>query len=125
MSNILRLIVVLAATFSMSASAEEASLQMEINYLLDKIKTTQCVFNRNGSRHQGAEAVAHIQRKYDYYRDDIDSAEDFIRLSASKSTVTRRAYTIECAGSEAMKSEQWLLQHLHKYRSAAPPAETF
>jgi len=42
------------------------------------------------------EAVAHIQRKYDYYRDNINSAENFIRLSASKSTVTRRAYTIEC-----------------------------
>lgn len=89
----------------------------EINYLLQKVKTTECVFNRNGSRHQGDEAVKHIQRKYDYYYDDINTAEDFIHLSASKSTVTRRAYTIECSGIEAQKSEQWLLDHLHKYRA--------
>lgn len=89
----------------------------EIEYLLQQIKTTECTFNRNGSRHQGAEAVVHIQRKYDYYYDDIDTAEDFIRLSASKSTVTRRAYTIECQGANAQKSEEWLLQKLQVYRA--------
>lgn len=97
-----------------------AAEKLEIDYLLRQIETSECVFNRNGSRHQGAEAVAHIQRKYDYYYDDIDNAEDFIRLSASKSTVTRRAYTIECPDLDTQTSQQWLLQKLHSYRTQAP-----
>lgn len=121
MKSILKLVLasVVSIPLSLYAEAAESSLDSEISYLLEKIETTECTFNRNGSRHQGAEAVAHIQRKYDYYRDDIDSAEDFIRLSASKSTMTRRAYTIECQGLEPMKSEQWLLQHLQDYRSTS------
>lgn len=118
MKSILKLMLLstLLMPFGLNAAEEEPSLQLEINYLLQQIETTGCVFNRNGSRHQGAEAVAHIQRKYDYYRDDINSAEDFIRLSASKSTVTRRAYTIECQDQESIKSEQWLLMLLQEYR---------
>ena len=82
-------------SFSLTAAAV-SSLELEINYLLRQVETTECTFNRNGSRHKGTEAVAHIQRKYDYFKDDIKTAEDFIRTSASKSTMTRRAYTIEC-----------------------------
>lgn len=119
MNILLQVVLVLSVVAPVSLSATESSLDSEINYLLEQIETTECTFNRNGSRHQGAEAVAHIQRKYDYYRDDIDSAEDFIRLSASKSAMTRRAYTIECQGLEPMKSEQWLLQHLQDYRSTS------
>lgn len=111
------LMAMMLLSFSQGLSAsQEASTTAEINYLLQQIELTECTFNRNGSRHQGAEAVAHIQRKYDYYYDDIESAEDFIRLSASKSTVTRRAYTIECSGGEVQSSEQWLLQRLQDYR---------
>lgn len=104
---------------SVSVQAEQMSdrTDAEIRYLLNQIATTDCVFNRNGSRHQGDEAVAHIQRKYDYFKDDIASAEDFIDKSASRSTISRRAYTIECAGLESVESEQWLLQKLSDYRS--------
>jgi len=93
-----------------------AQLDAEINYLLRQVETTECTFNRNGSRHKGAAAVAHIQRKYDYFKDDIKTAEDFIRTSASKSTMTRRAYTIECPEQSPVTAESWLLEQLAKYR---------
>ena len=69
-------ILALVAVVPFSLNAAESSLQSEIHYLLQQIETTDCVFNRNGSRHQGAEAVAHIQRKYDYFEDEIETAED-------------------------------------------------
>ena len=103
---------------SLGMTVNANQLDAEIDYLLNEISTTECTFNRNGSRHQGTEAVAHIQRKYDYYEDDIGTAEDFIRLSASKSTVTRRVYTIECPGVEPIQSQQWLLLRLAEFRAA-------
>jgi len=112
-----RAILLLSVGFQVNAEPQ-GQADVEIHYLLQQIETTDCIFNRNGSRHQGAEAVAHIQRKYDYYRDDINSAEDFIRLSASKSTVTRRTYTIECVGVAPVKSQQWLLLRLADFRTA-------
>jgi|TARA_B110000116_G_C16793765_1_gene565370 hypothetical protein len=114
------LLLLFLLTLASSANAEQAQaverVDAEINYLLRQVKTTECAFNRNGSRHKGAAAVAHIQRKYDYYEDDIETAEDFIRLSASKSTMTRRAYTIECPEQSPVTSASWLLEQLAKYR---------
>ena len=117
MKTLLMLLLTLVAitSFSLSAAAV-SSLELEINYLLRQVETTECTFNRNGSRHKGAEAAAHIQRKYDYFKDDIKTAEDFIRTSATKSTMTRRAYTIECPQQSPVTSESWLLVQLAKYR---------
>ena len=117
MKTLLMLLLTLMSftSFSLTAAAV-SSLELEINYLLRQVETTECTFNRNGSRHKGTEAVAHIQRKYDYFKDDIKTAEDFIRTSASKSTMTRRAYTIECPHQSPVTSESWLLGQLAKYR---------
>jgi hypothetical protein len=57
-----------------------------------------------------------IKKKYDYFKNDISSAEDFIRLSATKSTMSGSKYYIKCAGSPKMESGVWLLQELEKYR---------
>lgn len=114
------LVLLLIAVNTKTVHAESAELtasELEIQYLLQMVANTPCIFNRNGSRHSGPEAVAHIQRKYDYFKDDIETAEDFIRTSASRSTMSRKAYTIECAGEPVIESEVWLLQSLQNYRN--------
>ena len=95
--------------------AEEVH-EKEILYLLNTVKTTECLYERNGDRHTGPEAVKHIQKKYNYFKNDIHSAEDFIRLSATKSTMSGKKYHIICEGEPPYESGKWLLQQLQKYR---------
>jgi len=88
----------------------------EVLYLLNFIQQSGCEMSRNGSNHSGEDAVAHIQKKYDYFRKDVESTEDFIRLSATKSTMSGKYYTVKCNGREIGKTKDWLLKELAVYR---------
>lgn len=93
-----------------------ASTQDEINHLLDYVATTDCQYERNGSIYNGAEAVDHIKKKYDYYQNKIKTTEDFIAYAASKSALSGKYYLIHCAGHEAEKSQDWLTTELQRFR---------
>ena len=96
-----------------------AATQDEINYLLDFVANTACQYERNGGFYDGVEAVAHINKKYDYFKDDIDSAEDFIKYSATKSKMSGKFYKIHCGNKAPVKSQDWLLEELKRYRLAS------
>ena len=89
----------------------------EVNHLLAFVKNSGCIINRNGSEHPAEKAVSHIEMKYDYFRDEITSTEEFIEYSASKSTLSGKYYTVTCPGKETIKTQDWLLAELKKYRS--------
>ena len=91
---------------------------IEVEHLLDFVKNSPCIFNRNGSKHPGKESVKHIQKKYDYFRDDIKSTEDFIKYSATKSTMSGKYYTVTCPDNQTIKAKDWLLNELELFRSS-------
>ena len=95
-----------------------ASTQDEIAHLLKFVETTECKYERNGTMHSGAEAVEHINKKYQYYADDIKSTEDFIKYSATKSKMSGKYYKIHCANADVVKSQEWLLTELKMYRKS-------
>jgi hypothetical protein len=66
--------------------------------------------------HNGKEAVDHINKKYAYYIDDIESTEDFIKYSATKSKMSGKYYKIHCDNKASIKSQDWLLSELTNYR---------
>jgi hypothetical protein len=88
----------------------------EVQHLLDFVEQSDCIMVRNGDEHDGKKALSHIQRKYDYFRDDIKTTEDFIKYSATKSTMSGKYYTVKCPGKEEMRSQDWLLDELKRYR---------
>lgn len=88
----------------------------EVQHLLAYLKNSGCSMERNGSKHDAREAVEHIQKKYDYYRDDIKTTEDFIERSASRSSLSGRAYHVLCPGEEARPTADWLKEELERYR---------
>ncbi len=100
-----------------SSPASFANSEQEINHLLDYVGKTECSYLRNGNSHNGEEARSHIQKKYDYYRDDIKTAEDFIAYSATKSTMSGNKYTIQCIGKKVQYSGDWLNAELKRYRA--------
>jgi len=89
----------------------------EIEHLINYVKNTDCLYERNGTKHKGYEAVEHIRKKYEYYEDDIESTEDFIRLSAQKSTMSGKPYKVHCEGEPVVTSENWLLKELNRIRT--------
>ena len=92
----------------------------EVEHLIAFLETSDCSMVRNGASHDGADAARHVRRKYQYFRDDIGSTEEFIELSATKSTMSRKAYEVHCPGQPPRKSADWLMDELKAYRAESP-----
>ncbi|GJM08807.1 MAG: hypothetical protein DHS20C11_10830 [Lysobacteraceae bacterium] len=103
--------MLLTSTASMASSATE----QEIAHLLHYVANTSCLYDRNGKHHEGAKARSHIERKYRYFADQIESTEDFIRLAASKSTVSGKPYRVIC-DDNTFDSEDWFTAELIRFR---------
>ena len=88
----------------------------EVEHLLAYVENSGCTFVRNGDQHTAADSVSHILKKYDYYRDDIKTTEDFISYSATKSILSGKYYTVSCPGQEVMRTQVWLMAELRHYR---------
>lgn len=93
-----------------------ADMQSEINHLLNYIEKSSCSFIRNGSAHSGPDARDHIVKKYNYFKDRINSTEQFIEYAATKSTMSGKRYKVLCDSKEYLTA-QWLNDELQKYRN--------
>ncbi len=113
LDKIVRFLVVLLVILSTAAYADT---QKEITHLLDFVANTACKFERNGTLYGGIEAQGHIKKKYQYFIYKIKSAEDFIKYSATRSTMSGKKYTILCADMPVQNSADWLLEELKKFR---------
>ena len=87
----------------------------EIQYLLGFVAASNCLFNRNGSGHEPADAADHLRLKYRRGARYVDSAEQFIDRLASESSWTGRDYTVSCEGDE-FPTNAWLHRALETYR---------
>lgn len=112
----LRLFLVLLFMFT-SQQSLAAVKDKEIKHLLKFVTMTQCKYERNGDFHTGKEAAAHIRKKYEYYRDRIKTTADFIKYSATKSTISGKPYLIHCEGKKTVESRLWLEMELKRYRA--------
>ena len=67
------------------------------------------------------EARAHLLPKLKVPEDRpaVKSAEQFIELAASTSSVSGQAYLVKCANAAPVASRTWLLSQLQLMRSAA------
>lgn len=99
-----------------NAVAHDPSLDSEISQLFSVIEKSNCEFERNATRYPGTKVVGHVQKKYDYFKKEIDSAEKFIALSATKSELSGKKYLIHCPGAKEQFLGEWLLQKLAEYR---------
>ncbi|WP_060511109.1 DUF5329 domain-containing protein [Pseudomonas sp. NBRC 111124] len=89
----------------------------EIRGLLEFIEKSDCTFIRNGAEYSGPRARAHLEQKLNYLesKDKVKSAEDFIDLAATKSSMSGRAYEVRCSeGTEP--AGIWLHKELQRQR---------
>ena len=95
------------------------SLDESIKYLLDYVATSDATFIRNGQTHTPQEAVNHIKAKYEHFKSEIKTPEDFIRLSASKSLLSGQPYLVRTKDGKEMQLRVWLTDALNAHRSQA------
>ena len=91
----------------------------EVLHLLDYLRTSDCAMERNGERHESEDAYSHVRKKYEYFRDKIQTSEDFIEYSASKSTMSGKYYRVFCKDEPPVLTRDWLLEELRSYRERA------
>ena len=107
---------IIVAVLVHSAALLAEDQDPEIDHLLEAIGDSGCVFIRNGTRHDAEKAEEHLRMKYNRGRRYATSAEAFIDRLASKSSMTRKLYMMECPGAEAEPSGDWLMRRLEEFR---------
>lgn len=90
----------------------------EIDRLMSRLEASACEFHRNGSWYTATEAKMHLLRKLKYLEDRgaVKSAEEFIELAASGSSVTGEPYLVRCGSGTPVRSGTWLLAQLQAMR---------
>lgn len=127
MPNLHRVLLTLSLlTLSAAALAEPLppAAKAEVTAVLNRLEASGCEFKRNDRWHSAAQARVHLQRKLDHVesKEAVKTAEGFIYLAASKSSVTGVAYLVRCSGRAPEASTAWLLLQLADVRRNKPGA---
>lgn len=108
------------------AAELDDTAKREIDQLLARVAQSGCEFYRSGSWYSAEKARDHLERKYRYLavRNLLGSAEDFVVMAATRSSMTNEPYAIRCRGAAPQPSATWLGEELRNLRQAPKAAPT-
>jgi hypothetical protein len=104
-------------------AAQTQETQTEISYLLTYVGSSGCDFFRNGSWYDSKRAEEHLRNKYAALSAGVDTAEEFIEKTATKSSFSGRAYQVKCGGGDIVSSHDWLIDTLTRFRASEAKAQ--
>ena len=90
-----------------------------VQHLIAYVEQSGMTFIRNSRQYTAKEAAEHMQKKYDYYRGDIDTPEKFIELCATRSILSGEPYLIINEQGKKIRTSEWLLKELQEYRNSS------
>jgi hypothetical protein len=94
-----------------------ATSDQEIETLLGKLgRLDGAVFIRNGSEHSATDAEAHLRMKWGKLKDRVRTAEDFITLCATKSSMSGQRYEIRLKDGSRIFADDYLRAELQQLR---------
>jgi len=122
--SLIILISLMLPAMASGAAPDNTATVTEIEFLLNYVEQSDCVFIRNGKSHDGPAAASHMRRKYEHFlaKDEVHTTEDFIRLAATRSLISGRAYRVRQADGAEIDTSVWLQTALDEYRLNADPA---
>jgi hypothetical protein len=101
------------ARFRITVGEPPVSGDDQIEQLIQALSRLEgAVFIRNGKEHTVEEAVEHMRGKWKWKRDEIHTAEDFIRVAATGSSTTGKPYEILLPDGTRIPSAVWLTEQL-------------
>ncbi len=113
------ILLVFLISFPVFGNPLDADVSREVETLIAFIENSPCRFKRNGTWHDAGQAVNHIRRKYNYLlkKNLVNSTEEFIERAASQSSISGKAYKIQCNNGETITCGQWLKAELDRIRA--------
>jgi len=102
---------------SLALADDFTKTDAEIKIIMDHVKKSSFIFIRNGKEHSAEDAYKHMMKKYKYFKDKINSAETFIELTLTKSTMTGEKYKIKLSESKILLSQNYFLEKLKLFRA--------
>ena len=113
-------LAVVLALFSGVVNAQDNIEKKKIEFLISSVENLKgAKFIRNGTEHDGKEAAEHLRMKLQNDAGKVKTADDFIRLCASKSYISGKPYLIRSSDGKTIKSEQYFREKLKEYNSTA------
>jgi len=108
----------LMGTSPLAAATPPDAEAVAIEALIQRVAAmTKVSFARNGTTATSVEAAKHMRDKYAYFRRDIVTAEDFVRLCGTRSELTKRAYTVRMPDGTERPAADLLLDELRSIRA--------
>lgn len=118
MKKILWVSFLIMSFFAAAAMAQDNIENKKIEFLISSVQNLKgAKFIRNGTEYDGMEAAKHLRLKRDKAGNHVRTADDFIRLCASKSFTTGKSYMIKFPGGKTVPSEKFLRDKLKDYNS--------
>lgn len=109
-------LAVVLALFSGVVNAQDNIEKKKIEFLISSVENLKgAKFIRNGTEHDGKEAAEHLRMKLQNDAGKVNTADDFIRLCASKSYISGKPYLIRSSDGKTIKSEQYFREKLKEY----------
>jgi Family of unknown function (DUF5329) len=117
MKKILVTTFVILAIFSVAVSGQDNIEKKKIEFLLSSVENLKgAKFIRNGSEYDdGKAAAAHLRMKLKNAGGRVQTADDFIRLCASKSFLSGKPYMIRLSNGKTITSEKYFQEKLKEY----------
>ena len=103
-----------------NAAPAVKSVRGEIEGLLSALRNSKCEFQRNGTWHSVEEANTHLVYKLHQVekRTTLRSAEEFIEMAGSVSSVSQQPYFVRCQGI-VQPSADWFAAQLRQIRTVS------
>lgn len=116
MKKILVAACIVLALFASTVSAQNDIERNKIEFLISSVENLEnAKFIRNGSEYNGQEAANHLRMKLQNVL-VVKTADDFIRLIASKSSVSGKPYLIRLPDGKTIKAEKFFRDKLKENR---------
>lgn len=117
MRAFLSVIMLALVALPVVAAGIDAEAAAEIEFLLEAVGASGCVFIRNDKDHSSEEAEDHLRMKYRNGKRWAKSPEQFIERIATKSSWSGDPYFIRCSNAEQQPTGEWLSARLSDYRN--------
>jgi hypothetical protein len=115
-------IFLLAFTTVALCAADTEPVSKTVDYLIAQVEKSDCKFIRNSDEHTAKEAAQHMRRKYDHFKKEIKTPEDFIEKCASKSELSGKPYTVRKSDGSMVKCEDWMRGLLSEHQKTVEGA---
>jgi hypothetical protein len=119
--NIPVVLMALLSFVALPAYAQDSSETAKIQYLIASVDALEGArFIRNGREHDTRAASNHLRLKLKAASDKVRTAEDFIHLCASQSSLSGEPYLIKLADGSTVKSEIFFKDKLKTFTVNKP-----